>query len=143
MQSDTHLTTEPNLRCFACGHRYQYLGTGVHPGVCPSCGLRAVSFAGSVEVTAVNAGDALGQEGMAEVSLEDATDRVVTFYVTLDEDEQVASLYVARIEDTRLTPQSPHWSSALVPDALRTFIASADGFEMELRVPNTGPERGA
>lgn len=128
----------PSLQCFTCGHRYDHLGDDPHPGVCKECGQRAVSFAGDIEVSAAHSGEALGKDDMLEVYLEDETDRVFTYYLTLDDDEGVARLYVVRMEDTRLTPQNQYWSTGLVPEVLRELIEDSAGLDMALLVPNTG-----
>lgn len=40
------------LTCYSCGHSYDFLGAGSHPGVCPDCGEQAVSPAGALDVQA-------------------------------------------------------------------------------------------
>ena len=142
-QRNPLIVSDPSLQCFECGHQYDHLGGSPHPGVCRECGQRAVSFAGVIEVSETHVGEALGQDDMLEVHLKDATDRVFTYYLTVDHDDEVATLYVARIEDTRLTPQSPYWSSALVPDALRELVEDPDGLDLTLHVPDTGSSRGS
>ena len=55
MPRSVHSRQSPAIDCYACGHAYDHLGTSPHPGVCPACGQRATSFAGTVEILHVAA----------------------------------------------------------------------------------------
>lgn len=131
---DAVLRAKTDVDCFACGRSYAYLGSDPHPGVCSSCGQRGVSFAGRPTITATQVHDDVGSAGgVAEVVLADATDRDLRYYLTINDDdggaepagERVARLTTVRLEETRLTPASEHWSTALLPAGLRERLATA------------------
>ena len=46
------MTSGDALRCYECGHRYRYLGRGLHHGRCPRCSSHCVPPAGEVTVLA-------------------------------------------------------------------------------------------
>lgn len=55
------------LTCYSCGHSYDYLGAGSHPGVCPDCGGREVSPAGALDI---DTAEAIEIESDIEISAE-------------------------------------------------------------------------
>lgn len=114
------------LRCYDCGHRYSYLGTGVHPGRCPACGARGVSPAGTLRV----AEDPfpVGPDGL-RVDAIDATGRTFSYWIASLSDGVRAQLVRVRVASTVVAPPHDAWPDGLaelVPDGLAETVRAAD-----------------
>lgn len=131
---NTQITHDPDLLCFACGNSYDYIGESPHPGVCPACGMRAVSFAGEVEVVEHKSDGPAGKDGMIQVRAQDETDRSIRYLLVQDSIAGVAKLYLVGINGTRITPTNSVWGEHLVADSLRELITSSDGYDLQLHV---------
>lgn len=114
--------------CFACGHEYAFIGP-VDPAVCPACGGRAVSLVGAVDVQEPTGGPPDGN--LAEVVVEDATDRVITYYLSCDPSAGVAKLSVVRFDGVRVTRQAAGWAAVPLPAALQRAVSDALGLTVE------------
>jgi hypothetical protein len=73
-KSEVNMTTEPEQRCYACGHGWVSLGTDA--GVCPECGSTAVTPVGPINVTSIERVEAEseGEDTHAEVYRLEAMD---------------------------------------------------------------------
>ncbi|PSQ19165.1 hypothetical protein BRD00_02660 [Halobacteriales archaeon QS_8_69_26] len=119
------------LRCYDCGHRYSYLGPGVHPGRCPDCGGRGVSPAGTLRV----AEDPFPVGRGLRVDAIDATGRTFGYWVASLSDGIRAQLVRVRVASTIVAPSHDAWPddmAELVPDALADRVRAAD---MHLTAP--------
>jgi len=120
------------LRCFACGHRYAYLGYGVHPGRCPSCDARGVSPAGTLRVSEEPLD--VGSTGV-RIDAVDATGRTFGYWVDALSDGVRAQIVRVRVASTVVEPAHDAWPDeldGLVPDALDDAVRAAD---LELTAP--------
>lgn len=95
------------LTCYSCGHAYDYLGSGTHPGVCPDCGGREVSPAGTLDI---GSPEAIEIESGIEISTEysrlcgtDDSGREFQWWFAVDEADDSALLVRVLIESTAIT----------------------------------------
>lgn len=103
-----------SIHCFDCSVDYDYVGEGAHPGVCPSCGSRAVSLAGSVDVNGVfESAVADGRLATVDVVVADETSRPITFSGSAS--DGYVYLEVAVLGSARLKAGTPPWRAELVP----------------------------
>lgn len=136
--STTH-TTMPDaqpeiITCFDCRTRYGYLGTDAHPGVCPDCGSRAVSFAGHVEIVEPDADPSdtvdVDLANVLRLRATDATDRHLGFHVDLVGVDRRPTLRHIRIADRRILPNDSEWTPALIPPAVERAIRHETGTDL-------------
>lgn len=131
--------------CYECGQEYGFLGAESHPGVCPACESRAVSFSGRVEVVDsedVDADDVadIGLVNVLHVWGRDATDRRLSWHVDLVGTRQQPTLRHVRIGEWRVLPREELWSDELVPQVVCDSVRAETG--VELVVPTGGSNDG-
>ncbi|MFC4553522.1 MULTISPECIES: hypothetical protein [Halorussus] len=114
----------PALACFACGHEYDYLGAGPHPGECPACGSRLVSPAGDFEITASKANRMWTAHVSVQVQATDESGREWLFTFQYDDGEESARLKTVRIDGQLLDSRSDNWGDALLFDSIAAEIAN-------------------
>ncbi|MFC6724290.1 hypothetical protein ACFQE1_07865 [Halobium palmae] len=131
---DSARPADDRLRCYQCDHRYSYLGDDQHPGVCPDCGSRLVSFAGEPRAVAPREGLAGGSarrlSPVFKVIVSDETDRRFEYFVALPErggDGPVPILRYVRVEDHRTYPTGENWDDGLVPRGLLHVVRQLTG----------------
>jgi hypothetical protein len=122
-----------DIHCYDCGHDYDYLGSGPHPGCCEACGSDAVSLSGEVEVADVFTRDhAGGKLTSIDVVVLDETKRSITFSASSCDGFVVAE--IASIGSARIKAGTEPWDSDIVPEEVvealeargETFIPSVD-----------------
>jgi hypothetical protein len=114
------------LNCYECDAEYTYLGAGDHPGRCPACESRAVSFAGDPRAVAPREGLADGSARrlapLFKVTVGDATDRQFEYFVAYAGDDTdgraLPVLRYVRVGDYRIHPTTEEWDDELVPRCL-------------------------
>jgi hypothetical protein len=116
---------EPSVRCFACGHRWGYVGADPRPGRCGACGSRAVTPAepfepAELEVDRSGAVDP-DRPVVRAVGL-DATGRTVRFYLRESGDGLVPSML--GIEDALTELEEA--DAGLLPPALVELLTDRD-----------------
>lgn len=131
---DSPAEFDRDLRCYQCDHRYGYFGGGHHPGVCPNCGGRLVSFAGEPRAVAPGARRAAtGGEELSpvfKVVVRDATDRRFEYVVAFSERESGESyplLRHVRVGDRQTAPNGDGWDEELLPDCLLHAVREMTG----------------
>lgn len=132
-----------NCTCYECGHDYGFLGVEPHPGVCPACGSRAVSFSGSVTVVDPDDDDVeefvdVGLANVLHIWGRDRTDRRLSWHVDLVGTCQQPTLRHVRIDEQRILPRDSEWSDSLVPQAVHDAIREETG--SELAIPDSDRE---
>ena len=111
------------LHCYDCGVEYDYLGGGSHPGVCPSCGGRAVSLAGDVEVRGVFEREiGSGDVTSIDVVVADETPRPITYAGSARDD--YVYVEVAVLGSARLKAGTEAWRADVVPPAVVEVLKS-------------------
>lgn len=132
---------ERPIACFDCGNEYAFVGSGTHPGVCPECGGRAVSYAGRVRVATIQTNDRFADEDAptqtVNVVAEDDTNRELVFVFSVDRESSTTIVVSVRLGPARLTPDAASWSPELVPDAVVSAI-EAVGLEFVPPARNDG-----
>lgn len=124
--------------CYECAHTYGFLGAEPHPGICPACGSRAVSFSGQVELVDSDDVDGDERDEVADLGLvnvvhvwgRDATDRPLSWHIDLIGTCQQPTLRHVRIGDRRVLPRAECWSDDLVPDVVRDAVREETGSEL-------------
>lgn len=132
---------DPDHVCYACGNEYDYVGDEERPCVCPNCGQRGVSLDGRGEVVRTEDLDSLGGGKMVELYLDDGSDRTLRYYFSEerdpDRDGMLVRLTAVKIEDTRLTPESEHWSADLIPDVVEERLdPEKNGYAVTIATPS-------
>ncbi|MFC4360451.1 hypothetical protein ACFO0N_21100 [Halobium salinum] len=126
---------ESDLRCYECGHDYTYLGTGSHPGRCPSCDGRVVTFAGEPQAvtprTAGTEGETTRLSPLFKITVHDATDRQFEYFVAYPEAgadrRPVPILRYVRVGDHRVHATADHWDDRLVPQCVLHLVRELTG----------------
>lgn len=126
---------EGGLRCFQCGHTYDYLGDGVHPGSCPQCEGRVVSFAGEPRAVAprTGTGDSASRRlsPLFKVTVCDATDRQFEYFIAYPEGGEsqrpMPILRYVRVGDHRVHATAEHWDDRLVPACVLNVVQELTG----------------
>ena len=123
------------IRCYDCGHSYDYLGPSSHPGRCPACDAPGVSPAG--ELTRVGPLTPLVVGPGDSTHRIDATDdsgRSFCYWLSTIDDHRVQLVRVG-VEDVVVGPPDDAWPDdldALIPWWLASVVESAS---MELVAP--------
>lgn len=118
------------LTCYTCGNEYDYVGDGPHPGVCPDCGERLVSFAGDIEEVALQSNGEPGDVGhVITARVADATDRTFHYSLTPDTTHGTVVPYMVRVGETRVTRRAEIWCEGLFPAALQAALDDSYGLE--------------
>lgn len=120
MPRETHaFEAHVDLHCYDCGHDYDHIGSGNHPGVCPACGSRAVSLSGDPTVRDVFEDDGLSDAEMTSINVvvEDDTDRAITFVAKSFEGSVRLELAILG-SGARIQAGAEAWRSSLVPESV-------------------------
>jgi len=133
------------LTCFPCANEYRHLGRDTHPGVCPDCGSRAVSFAGGPRVVSPERElvekSHLQFSNVLRVVVRDDTDRKFEYLFALTggigEDPLTATAKYVRIGDDVIEPTGDGSCAELFPEAVGSVVREITG--SPLRLPD---ERG-
>lgn len=130
------------LKCYECDTEYTYLGTGEHPGRCPACSGRAVSFTGDPQAVApregLSDGSARRLAPLFKITVSDATDRQFEYFVAYAGDDAeghaLPALQYVRIDDHRIHATAEEWDDGLVPRCLLHVVRELTG--SGLMIPN-------
>ena len=137
------------VTCFSCVDEYCYLGSDTHPGVCPDCGGRAVSFAGDPRVVSPERElvekSHLRFSNVLRVVARDDTDRAFEYLFALTggigEEPLVATAKYVRIGDEVVEPTGDGSHAELFPNAVGSVVREITG--NPLRLPaDRGSETG-
>lgn len=147
------------LHCFACEGEYAYFGTDGHPGVCPSCDSRVVSFSGEPRVVSPERDlverSHLQFSNVLRVVVVDDTDRRFEYLFALTggigQDPLRATARYVRVGDEVIEPTvgGPH--SELFPNVVGSVVREITGSPMRMKPDGTddgsrdgprGDERG-
>jgi hypothetical protein len=110
------------LRCFACDHRYGYVGADPQPGRCPECGSRAVPPSEPFTVTEVVDRRPTGDQPAIVVDGRDATGRLIRFrFRVIDSGVRLDTLAVG---ETLVAAGA--WDGNLVPAAVERELGARD-----------------
>lgn len=126
---------QSDLRCYECGHEYNYLGGGAHPGCCPRCEGRVVSFAGEPQAVAPSTSrDESGVSRLSplfKVSVRDDTDRQFEYFVAYSEGGEghgpAPILRYVRVGEHRVHATADHWDDSLVPTCVLHVVRDLTG----------------
>ncbi len=114
---DSGIEPPGSIECFDCGHRYDHLGAGHHPGRCPACRSDGVSAAGplhpvdDLESVAAGPGDSTHR-----VDATDATGRLFSYWIATLHDRR-AQLVRVGVDDALVGPTHDAW-----PDRLEDLV---------------------
>ena len=137
------LAVEPRLDCYECGHAYDHLGKGVHPGVCPACASWAVSPAGDLSVRDERVEQAFTGHEMLSVYAEDESDRYWKFQFRVDVapegDGRLARLSFVRIENATFNADHPRWNSTALLDVADAVVSESEEYD-DLRLVRSDSE---
>ncbi|MFC4360453.1 hypothetical protein ACFO0N_21110 [Halobium salinum] len=128
------------LRCFACEREYAYLGTDGHPGVCPSCDSRAVSFSGEPRVVSPERElvekSHLQFSNVLRVVVVDDTDRRFEYLFALTggigQDPLTATAKYVRVGDHVIEPTAGGPYAELFPNAVGSVVREITGSPLSL-----------
>lgn len=133
------------LRCFACGREYGYLGADGHPGVCPACDSRAVSFSGSPRVVSPDRDliekSHLQFSNVLRVVVADDTDRRFEYLFALTggigRDPLQATARYVRVGGEVIEPTVGGPYAELFPNAVGSVVREITGTPMRLSVTSS------
>lgn len=108
------------IRCYACGHAYDYLGRQPHPGRCPRCKSHCVSPAGALTTLATV--DVAASSDPADLTVVTIDDRRRHFLYHVRIRDHSAELVALQV-DGHVVQESNTESKLPVPPAVRRALA--------------------